>query len=172
MRQHYSKSPHNRCDLCQRPLHYGRRCVDVCLNITCKQCRFRHPANRTCEEAKRLAEEARALRKAQEPEPVEYVRSDRSCPDGLCYYEIVIDFNLEHQIEPYTMKCVRCNTQVQGSYQELLQTHKEARAAHDRVWAQLTPICRKPTEGHSKGTCTKVKGHKDHCWFPNMWNDM
>lgn len=34
------------------------------------------------------------------------------------------------------------------------------------------PVCGRPTEGHSIGTCTKPYGHKNHCWFPNMWNDM
>lgn len=31
-------------------------------NITCPQCRFRHPASRSCAEAKYLADEARAAR--------------------------------------------------------------------------------------------------------------
>lgn len=38
--------------------------------------------------------------------------------------------------------------------------------------ASAFQVCGAPTEGHSKGTCTKPKGHTDHHWFPNMWNDM
>lgn len=37
---------------------------------------------------------------------------------------------------------------------------------------KLRPMCGKPTQGHSVGTCTEQEGHTGHCWFPNMWNDM
>jgi hypothetical protein len=35
------------------------------VNITCRRCRHRHPADRSCEEAKRLADAAAAERLAR-----------------------------------------------------------------------------------------------------------
>lgn len=37
-------------------------------NITCPYCRFRHPADRSCEEAKRLADIAREVRERNKEE--------------------------------------------------------------------------------------------------------
>lgn len=49
------------CDLHDRAMR-GASCT--CVNITCPRCRHRHPASLSCEEAKRLADEARAAREA------------------------------------------------------------------------------------------------------------
>lgn len=61
-------------------------------NITCPACRFRHPASRSCAEAKRLADEAREARRAAE----------RDAPD---HYEIFNTFSITREamrkLEPH-----------------------------------------------------------------------
>lgn len=44
------------------------------MNITCPHCRYRHPPNRSCAEAKRLAEQSRVARYSRETARAESAR--------------------------------------------------------------------------------------------------
>jgi hypothetical protein len=141
-------------------------------NITCR-CRFRHPADRTCEEAKRLADEAKKARCNCVPRcPSEFCTGCCPCCRRAGREQNVIHRNLSGNLEDEVIKLRTQNIQFKNLLRsrvtsedhlylgELLNTEKEK------------SICGKPTEGHQTGKCTLLKDHDNYCWFPNMYNDM